>query len=103
MNSPRKVLVYLDGTTLTCEDLYGLSSVETRVDLTPEAWKRVEEGRKVVDDMLLSNEKVYGINTGFGALADVAVILFVFLSCFFEIELHHARFPTKISRGCKKT
>jgi hypothetical protein len=25
------------------------------------------------------------------------------LSCFFEIELHHARFPTKISRGCKKT
>jgi len=34
------------------------------VDLTPEAWAAVQQGRDVVDRVLARKEVVYGINTG---------------------------------------
>eukprot|EP01114_Cavostelium_apophysatum_P005338 TRINITY_DN1619_c0_g1_i1.p1 TRINITY_DN1619_c0_g1~~TRINITY_DN1619_c0_g1_i1.p1 ORF type:complete len:526 (+),score=114.68 TRINITY_DN1619_c0_g1_i1:180-1757(+) len=71
--SLEKRIVYLDGENLQLEDLFALDSEDVSVEVTPEAWKRIEEGRKVVDELLKSNKVVYGINTGFGALAQVQI------------------------------
>jgi hypothetical protein len=34
------------------------------VDLTPDAWEKVQIGRSVIDDVLARKEVAYGINTG---------------------------------------
>lgn len=44
-----------------------------RVELDPAARKRVAESREVVEHILARHETVYGINTGFGRLADVRI------------------------------
>jgi histidine ammonia-lyase len=41
-------------------------NVDCRVTITDEAWERIKEGRRVVDDLLVRGDTVYGINTGFG-------------------------------------
>ncbi|MCP3982261.1 MAG: histidine ammonia-lyase [bacterium] len=64
--------VKIDGSTMT------LAHVEAIADggscgLTPGARRRVRESRAVVDRAVASGEQVYGINTGFGHLADVPI------------------------------
>ncbi len=60
--------------SLTVERLYQLSLCE-KPDLVIEekTWKRVKEYRKKVDDIVDSGRRVYGINTGFGYLSNVAI------------------------------
>jgi len=65
--------VILDGENLSVEDFMSLESPSVKVSLSQEAWQRVHEGRKVVDEVLTSDKKVYGINTGFGHFANVAI------------------------------
>jgi histidine ammonia-lyase len=65
--------VLVDGRTL---DIAGVEAVARRsagVDLDPEARAKVVRAREVVDDILASGEVVYGINTGFGKLAEVRI------------------------------
>lgn len=50
-----------------------LESPHVTVDLTEQAWKRVKESRKVVEDILESGKLVYGINTGFGSFSNVSI------------------------------
>lgn len=57
--------LYLDGNSLTVEGLALLDDKKVKVDLTSEAWQKVEEGRKVIDKILETGQIVYGINTGF--------------------------------------
>ena len=66
-------LVYLDGCSLTPELLYSIGYEHKRVALTKEAWQRVKEGRKVIDDVIENGQVVYGINTGFGLFSKVVV------------------------------
>lgn len=70
---PEGTKIYLDGQTLTIEKLMALESPEAVVEVLPEAWKKVEEGRQLVEGILDSGNKVYGINTGFGSFANVAI------------------------------
>ena len=65
--------VLLDGNSLTPEILNQLSEGGHTLDLTDEAWERVDRGRSVVDDILERKEVVYGINTGFGNFARVVI------------------------------
>ena len=54
----------LDGESLSQETLHRLSRGGADLDLSPEAWTRVEAGRGVIDGILESGEIAYGINTG---------------------------------------
>jgi histidine ammonia-lyase len=61
----------LDGDNLTLADaehiLYG--RVE-RLSLAPAAWRRVEESRRCLTELLAQGATVYGVNTGFGKLSN---------------------------------
>jgi histidine ammonia-lyase len=59
---------------LTAEILVSLARQKNPpVHVTAEAWKRLEDFRKVVESAADSESKIYGINTGFGFLSDVKI------------------------------
>jgi histidine ammonia-lyase len=66
-------MVQLDGASLTIDALCRICDDGETVGLTPDAAARVDAARAVVDRHAAAGTPVYGINTGFGALADVAI------------------------------
>lgn len=66
-------MVLLDGATLTLDALERIARDREPVGIAPEAAARVRASRAVVVDHLERAAPVYGVNTGFGALADVAI------------------------------
>ena len=66
-------MVLLDGHSLTLDDLHRVAFDRVQVGLSPDAVVRVNAARAVVDAHAARPEPVYGINTGFGALAEVAI------------------------------
>ena len=65
--------VILDGTSLTVKDVVHISRDDFRVEISPFALALVRRGRKSIEEILRSNKTVYGINTGFGKLADTKI------------------------------
>ncbi|MGD8278397.1 MAG: histidine ammonia-lyase [Gemmatimonadota bacterium] len=64
----------IDGRSLTLEDVERVAdSVTCPVALTPGAEARIRASRDVVDRAVAEQRVVYGITTGFGALADVVI------------------------------
>ena len=63
----------LNGQPLTLEEIDGVAHAEMRVEVAPEALRRVAESRGLIERILAAGETVYGVNTGFGKLADVRV------------------------------
>jgi histidine ammonia-lyase len=66
-------MVSLDGQSLTFEDLIAIADEYAPVALSPDAAARVDAARAVVDRKAEGDEAVYGINTGFGALAETRI------------------------------
>jgi histidine ammonia-lyase len=66
-------MVWLDGSSLTLEALDRIAHHGDPAGLAPEAATRVRASRAVVDRHAALGTPVYGVNTGFGALADVAI------------------------------
>ena len=66
-------MIELDGATLTLDALDRIAHGDEPVRLSPDAITRVRAAREVVDRHAAGGAAVYGINTGFGALADVAI------------------------------
>ena len=64
--------ILLDGRSLSLEGLIAVAH-GAKVSLCPDARQRMEASRQLVDEIAAGDEPVYGINTGFGALAEVAV------------------------------
>src|SRR5688500_7569202 len=59
---------------LTAARLVALAaSPNPKLTVTTETWARCERYRAIVQKVVESPEKVYGINTGFGYLSDVAI------------------------------
>ncbi len=63
----------IDGDTLTIDDAYAVAVERRPVGLAPKARERMLRTRRVVDDIVKSNAVVYGVNTGFGKLSEVAI------------------------------
>lgn len=63
----------LDGNTLTLEALEGIARGGNRAEIAATARERVRAARAVVEHHAAAGLAVYGVNTGFGALADVAI------------------------------
>lgn len=69
-NSPTQVA--LGDTTVSVADVVNVARAHHNVHITDEAQRRMIASRAVVDN-LVEGEPVYGISTGFGALAAVAI------------------------------
>ena len=76
MTSQKPQSFQLGEDTLTSARLVQLAqSPGPQLSVSAAAWQRLEGFRKSVDDVLNSQRTVYGINTGFGFLSDVAIKL----------------------------
>ncbi|MFY9573456.1 MAG: aromatic amino acid lyase, partial [Blastocatellia bacterium] len=65
-------MVEIDGASLTLEQTAAVADGMT-TSLANGARARIERARRFVEDIIARGEVVYGINTGFGALADVTI------------------------------
>ena len=63
----------VDGSALTVDDVIAVARGQARVRLGDDVAQRMEFSRSVVVQALRGDAPVYGVNTGFGALADTPV------------------------------
>lgn len=63
----------LNGQSLTLEELAAVAYERMPVVLHPEARRRMEASRAVVERYLAEGATVYGINTGFGKMSEVTI------------------------------
>jgi histidine ammonia-lyase len=65
----------LSGRTLTLEEIFQIASVQKELGLSiaKDARERMQRSRDAVEEVLTQDRAVYGINTGFGKLADVRI------------------------------
>lgn len=68
-----EVPLALSGHALTLEEIASVAFDGRQVTVADEAWPNIEASRKVVEKVVDSGETAYGINTGFGKLADVRI------------------------------
>jgi histidine ammonia-lyase len=66
-------MIVLDGESLTLSALMAIADDEAPLALAPLAAARVDAARAVVDRKAAGTDAVYGINTGFGALAETTI------------------------------
>ena len=66
-------MLQLNGQQLTLQQIADVATGKARVTLAIEARERVEEARRVVEQIVAQNRTVYGVNTGFGKLSDVSI------------------------------
>jgi histidine ammonia-lyase len=65
--------VELDGQPLSLESIAAVANGGRRVTVSPEACLRMKASRAVVEAVVARGETAYGINTGFGKLAEVRI------------------------------
>lgn len=63
----------MDGQSLNLENLSKLGSGNANIKIADESWAKLQETRKVVDDLSAKDDPVYGINTGFGRFSNVKI------------------------------
>jgi histidine ammonia-lyase len=61
--------IQIDGDNLTLEEFDRVARGKKRVELSPAAKEKIKGCRLVLEEFLQSDKPYYGINTGFGALA----------------------------------
>ncbi|MDF1565207.1 MAG: histidine ammonia-lyase [Deltaproteobacteria bacterium] len=72
MTTPRTPLE-IDGNSLTLEAIREVALRQRRVSLSEEAVTRIDAAREVVEEILRTGQVAYGVNTGFGNLAEVRI------------------------------
>ena len=65
--------VIVDGENLSLDQIEAVARGNARVELSPRARERVSAARRIVEARLDDGEAHYGINTGFGNLAEVRI------------------------------
>lgn len=65
--------IYLDGETLTIEDVAAAARNFAKVELAPEAREKIILSRKTVEKAMATGKPIYGLNTGFGKFESVAI------------------------------
>ncbi len=68
-----KDVVKITGKDLTIEDVVSVARFHAKVEIAPDAKKRIEDSKKIVNDIVESGVPTYGISTGFGELSTVAI------------------------------
>lgn len=70
MSQPR---ILIDGDTLRLEEIHQVARGQALVELSPQASDRVARARALVEQVAAGDAPAYGINTGFGTLAEVRI------------------------------
>ncbi|XP_069485929.1 histidine ammonia-lyase isoform X1 [Ambystoma mexicanum] len=65
--------IYLDGDSLTTEDLVNLGKGLYKIKLTPDAEKNVKASGELIESIVKEQKVVYGITTGFGKFARTVI------------------------------
>jgi histidine ammonia-lyase len=65
--------VIVTGDALTVEDVVDVARGQARAELGPDVAARMERSRRVVTDAVEQDRVMYGVTTGFGALADTHI------------------------------
>jgi histidine ammonia-lyase len=68
-------ILELDGQPLSLEEISGVSNDGWTVTLSADACQRMTASRRVVEAVVARGETAYGINTGFGKLAEMRIPL----------------------------
>ena len=63
----------LNGQRLTLSEIAAVALGNDKVEISAAARSRIAASRKVIDEIIERDTVVYGVNTGFGKLADVRV------------------------------
>ena len=63
----------LSGQALSLSAIAAVAHGDERVQIASAARKRMTASRKVIDDIVARDAVIYGVNTGFGQLADVGI------------------------------
>jgi histidine ammonia-lyase len=58
---------------LTLKDLFEVANNKSEIKLKPQALKKINTTRKIIDQIIEKGQVAYGINTGFGALAEITL------------------------------
>jgi histidine ammonia-lyase len=66
-------MIYLNGQQLTLQQIADVAYAREHVALAEDARVRVEDARRVVEQIVAEGRTVYGVNTGFGKLSDVSI------------------------------
>src|SRR6266849_7712711 len=66
-------MLQLSGQALTLAEIESVASGKSKTVLSQGAIERIVASRRVVEDVISRDQVVYGVNTGFGKLADVHV------------------------------
>src|SRR5882672_2483300 len=73
MSHHLRSVVRIDGSSLSLEEVDRVAGRKARVVLSSAARRRMERGRKIIENLARGEELVYGVNTGFGGLKGVRV------------------------------
>ena len=65
--------IRIDNQLVTLSDLRQAWLAPVEVSIGTEAWHRIAESHELIDDVVASGERIYGVNTGFGQLAQVRI------------------------------
>ena len=66
-------VIYLDGNSLTVEQVVDICRRGAKVALTEEAKKAIQVSRDIVEKNVAEHKVVYGLSTGFGKFVNVAI------------------------------
>ena len=65
--------VFIDGESLTVEDVIAVSRYGAQVETTQKAREKVKKSRRVLEEFVKKKKVVYGVTTGFGAFGSVVI------------------------------
>ncbi|MBO0889232.1 aromatic amino acid lyase, partial [Candidatus Bathyarchaeota archaeon] len=65
--------VTIDGSHLTLDELFRVSRNRAKTAIAKEALEQTREGRRALEALMKNQNVIYGVNTGFGALANFRV------------------------------
>jgi len=65
--------IIIDGSKLTIEKLVKIAREKEKVKLHPDALKRIEKCRKVLEKKIKQKEIMYGVNTGIGEFSEIVL------------------------------
>jgi len=65
--------VYLDGNSLTINKIVSVARNNENIKVTEEAWKKIEDCRKMLQSKIDAHEIMYGITTGIGEFSEVTL------------------------------
>jgi len=65
--------VIIDNARLRWQDVVAVARHGARLELSAQAWARVDNAQAIVQRIVHSGERAYGINTGLGGLSNVSL------------------------------